>query len=67
MDAAYAFRVEFRLDPDGATVAFRQLRTDAAFLDALEAAIAADLDRFNPDAVDAALDKYFGSSIHVRG
>jgi hypothetical protein len=120
MDAAYVFRVEFRLDPEGAAVAperfeatmevpaekpetdgwlffrdrlwrgeigdeppfrelaserlgvevvaadFRELRTDEAHLDALESAIAADLDRFNADSADEVLHKYLGSSIHVR-
>ncbi|MFO8115296.1 MAG: LWR-salt protein [Halorubrum sp.] len=31
---------------------FRELRTDRDYLDALEAAIAADLDRFNAESVD---------------
>jgi len=121
MNAAYVFRVEFRLDPEGATIApdrfettmelpanepgtdgwlffrdrlwrgeigdepsfrrlasdrlgvevvaanFRELRTDEAFLDALQSAIAADLDRFNADSVDEVLQqKYLGSSVHVR-
>jgi len=121
MNAAYVFRVEFRLDPEGATIApdrfettmelpanepgtdgwlffrdrlwrggsatnrrsggwrasdrlgvevvaanFRELRTDEAFLDALQSAIAADLDRFNADSVDEVLHKYLGSSVHVR-
>jgi len=120
MNAAYVFRVEFRLDPEGATIApdrfettmelpanepgtdgwlfFRDRlwrggsatnrrsggwratvsvsrsspptsensRTDEAFLDALQSAIAADLDRFNADSVDEVLHKYLGSSVHVR-
>ncbi|OYR53980.1 LWR-salt protein [Halorubrum halodurans] len=120
MNAAYVFRVAFRLDPDGAradpdrfettvelpaaepgtegwlffhdrlwrgevgdepsarrflgdrlgvevvAASFRELRTDREHLDALEAAIAADLDRFNADSVDEVLHKYLGSSIHVR-
>ncbi|WP_281194467.1 LWR-salt protein [Halorubrum sp. F4] len=123
MNAAYVFRVTFRIDPDGASadpdrfettveipavepdeegwmlfrdrlwrgevgdepsarafvgerlgvdgidverVAFRELRTDRAYLDALEDAIAAQLPRFNADDVDEALHKYLGSSIHVR-
>ena len=45
---------------------FRELRTDEAYLDALKAAIAADLGRFNAESVDEALHKYLGSSIHVR-
>ena len=47
-------------------VAFRELRTDGAYLDAFSAAIAADLSRFNADDVDEVLRKYLGSSIHVR-
>lgn len=120
MDAAYVFRVEFRLAPEEAVVdpnrfeatmeisasepdadgwlffrdrlwraevgdepsfrrlasdrlgvevvaaEFRELRTDREHLDALRAAIAADLGRFNADAVDEVLHKYLGSSIHVR-
>jgi hypothetical protein len=47
--------------------AFRELRTDQAYLDALETAIAADLSRFEADGVDEVLHKYLGSSVHVRG
>ena len=46
--------------------AFSELRTDRAYLDALETAIAADLSRFEADGVDEALHKYLGSSVHVR-
>ena len=121
MDAAYVFRVTFRLDPDDVSVdpdrfqttmeipavdpgedgwlrfrnrlwrgeigdepsmrrvasdrlgvdvteiAFSELRTDEAYLDALTRAIADDLDAFNADSADDVLHKYFGSSIHVRG
>ena len=56
-----------RLGVDVESVTFRELRTDRAYLDALEAAIAADLSRFNADDVDEVLHKYLGSSIHVRG
>jgi len=124
MDAAYVFRVEFRLEPERATVDperfetvveiparepgtddppggrrffhdrlwrgeigdepsfrrlasdrlgvevvaadFRELRTDREFLDALKREIAADLDRYNADSADEVLQKYLGSSIHVR-
>ncbi|MFC5133845.1 MULTISPECIES: LWR-salt protein [Haloferacaceae] len=55
-----------RLGVEVERVAFRELRTDRAYLDALEDAIAADLERFNADDVDEALHKYLGSSIHVR-
>lgn len=47
------------------SVDFRELRTDAAYLDALKDAIAADLDAFNADSVSEVLSKYLGSSIHV--
>ena len=120
VNAAYVFRVAFRIDPDGAradpdrfettvevpapepgaegwlffrdrlwrgeigdepsarrflgerlgvevvAASFRELRTDRAYLDALEAAIDADLSRFNANSVDEVLHKYLGSSIHVR-
>ncbi|RAW46640.1 hypothetical protein DQW50_03270 [Halorubrum sp. 48-1-W] len=56
-----------RLGVDVESVSFREFRTDRASLDALEAAIAADLSRFNADDVDEVLHKYLGSSIHVRG
>jgi hypothetical protein len=46
---------------------FRELRTDGPYLDALTAAIADDLGRFNADSVDEVLRKYLGSSVHVRG
>ncbi|TKX53319.1 hypothetical protein EXE42_13135 [Halorubrum sp. SP3] len=45
---------------------FRELRTDEAYLDALKAAVADDLGRFNADSVDEVLRKYLGSSVHVR-
>ncbi|MFB6157569.1 MAG: LWR-salt protein [Haloferacaceae archaeon] len=48
------------------SVAFAELRTDEVHLDALRAAIADDLRRFNAEDVDGALTKYLGSSIHVR-
>lgn len=119
MNAAYVFRVEFRLDPDGARaspsrfettmelpapepgtdgwrffrdrlwrgelgdpdrfrdvaadrlgvevtrVAFSELRTDEAYLEALKAAVVEDLGAFNADNVDEALHKYLGSSVRV--
>ncbi|WP_254821332.1 LWR-salt protein [Haloglomus halophilum] len=48
------------------SVAFRELRTDEAYLSALREAIAADLSLFRADDVDEVLHKYLGSSIHVR-
>jgi hypothetical protein len=48
------------------SVSFRELRTDAAYLDALREAVGADLSQFRADSVDEALHKYLGSSIHVR-
>jgi len=47
--------------------AFRELRTDRAYLNALETAIAADLSRFEAADVDEVIHKYLGSSVHVRG
>ncbi|WP_129113103.1 LWR-salt protein [Halegenticoccus tardaugens] len=47
-------------------VAFRELETDEAYLDALKAEIGADLGRFNADDVAEALHKYLGSSVRVR-
>ena len=47
------------------SVAFSELRTDEAYLDALRAAIRDDLEAFRADSVDAALSKYLGSSIRV--
>jgi len=120
MEAAYVFRIEFRLDPDDVwveqdhfetvlsvpaappgengwrffqrncwrgtanneahlrdrftdelsvpvrSVDFRELETDAAYLEALKNEIAADLDQFNAESVDEVLHKHLGSSIHVR-
>jgi hypothetical protein len=53
------------LDVEVAHIAFKELRTDQAYLDALEAAVADDLTRFNADSADEALQQYLGSSIHV--
>ena len=47
-------------------VAFRELRTDEAYLGALREAVAANLDDFRADSVDDALHKYLGCSVHVR-
>lgn len=48
------------------SVAFSELRTDPAYLDALRSAIGDDLAAFNADSVDEVLKKYLGSSIHVE-
>jgi len=55
-----------RLGVEVVDVEFRELRTDEAYLDALEREIAADFDRFNADSVDEVRHKYLGSSVHVR-
>ncbi|QKY17593.1 LWR-salt protein [Halorubrum sp. CBA1229] len=55
-----------RLGVEVVDVEFRELRTDREYLDALRAAIAEDLGRFNADSVDEVLRKYLGSSVHVR-
>ena len=47
------------------SIAFSELRTDRAYLDALRAAIRDDLAAFRADSVDEALSKYLGSSIRV--
>lgn len=53
------------LDVELLDLSFTELRTDEAYLDALEAAVADDLARFNAESADAALQQYLGSSIHV--
>ncbi|WP_418281097.1 LWR-salt protein [Halorubrum sp. DTA98] len=55
-----------RLGVDVTAIAFSELRTDEAYLDALKRAIANDLAAFNAESVDEVLHKYLGSSIHVR-
>ena len=45
---------------------FSELETDAAYREALAAAIEADLSRFNADSTDAVLHQHLGSSIHLR-
>lgn len=54
------------LDVDVLDVEFRELRTDEAYLEALKAAIADDLEAFRADDVPEVLTKYLGSRIHVR-
>ncbi|QCS41394.1 LWR-salt protein [Natrinema versiforme] len=46
-------------------VDFRELQTDEAYLEALESAIAADLELFKAESVSEVLSKYLGSSIRV--
>jgi hypothetical protein len=53
------------LDVSVDAVSFRELRTDQAYLDELEAAIAGDLRAFRADGVPEVKRKYLGSSIHV--
>ena len=49
------------------TVEYRAFETDETYLTALRDAIAADLPAFRDESVDAVLNKYFGSSLEVRG
>jgi hypothetical protein len=119
VEAAYVFRVRFRLDPDEVCVSpatfetvvewpapepgtdgwlrfrelcwrgeasdpgylrdllgdrlgvsvveasFSELRTDAAYLEAWEAAVADSLDAFNADSVREVRHRFFGSSVRV--
>jgi hypothetical protein len=62
---------ETALDIPVETVEFRELRTNAAYLNALKEAIANELDTQsspfgNATNVDEVLKKYLGSSIHVQ-
>jgi hypothetical protein len=54
-----------RLGVAVAAVSFSELRTDRAYLDAFEAAIAADLDRFGGDSVREVRHRHLGSSVRV--
>jgi hypothetical protein len=47
------------------SVTFRELRTDEAYLSALEGEISEHLDLFRADDVPEVLNKYLGSSVHV--
>ncbi|WP_226480552.1 LWR-salt protein [Natrinema amylolyticum] len=47
------------------SVDFRELQTDEEYFDALQSAIAADLEAFKADDVSDALSKYLGSSVRV--
>jgi hypothetical protein len=46
---------------------FSELRTDEAYLDALEEAIEAELDRFGGDSVRDVRHRHLGSSVRVVG
>jgi hypothetical protein len=59
-------RAEAALGVPIESVDFRELRTEQAYLDALEDEIATDLDRFNAGSVREVRNKYLGSSIHVQ-
>lgn len=65
-EAHFRELTEEALDVPVESVSFRELRTDEAYLEALEAEIEANLDLFNADDVPEVLTKYLGSSIHVR-
>lgn len=55
------------LGVDIESVEFRELRTDKAYYESLQDAIADDLELFNADDVPEVLTKYVGSSINVVG
>lgn len=55
-----------RLGVEIESISFSELRTDEAYLDALETKIGDDLALFNADSVDEVLHQHLGSSIHVR-
>ncbi|MFB6114533.1 MAG: LWR-salt protein [Halodesulfurarchaeum sp.] len=57
--------VDDALSVDVVDVEYRALETDEAYLDALESAIASDLQGFNADSVTETISKYLGSSIEV--
>lgn len=54
------------LDVPVTDVSFQELQTDEAYLEALKAEIAENLDPFNADDVTAVISKYLGSSIRVE-
>ncbi|MCY4731234.1 LWR-salt protein [Natronomonas gomsonensis] len=56
---------EEMLGTDVESVDFRELRTDEAYYEELQDAIAEDLALFNADDVPEVLTKYMGSSIKV--
>jgi hypothetical protein len=47
-------------------ISFSELRATPSYVDALEDAIAEDLEPFEADSVDEVLHKYLGSSIRVE-
>lgn len=47
------------------SASFRELRATEPYYERLQEAIADDLDAFNATGVEAVLNKYLGSSIHV--
>lgn len=65
-DAHFRDLVEEALGVTVMSVSFRELRTDAAYLDALRTEVGQNLDLFRADDTVDALHKYLGSSIHVR-
>ncbi len=67
-DQAYARRLfAEKLGVPVDRVEFAALDTDEAYLEALEAAIDADLESFKADDVTEVRSKYFGSSLMVDG
>ena len=65
-EAHFRSLAEEALDVPVVSVSYRAFETDREYLDALEDAIADELDLFNADSVDEVLSKYLGSSIEVR-
>lgn len=57
---------EPRRGPVVESVAFRELRADEAYLDALQEAVAADLDAFRAEDVTEVVHKYLGSSLRIE-
>ncbi|MFC5368538.1 LWR-salt protein [Salinirubrum litoreum] len=58
-------RAEELLGVPVVAVTFSELATDEAYLDALKAAIAEDVDQFGDDTASRVLTTYLGSSIRV--
>lgn len=54
-----------RLGVSVVEASFSELRTDAAYLEAWEAAVADSLDAFNADSVREVRHRFFGSSVRV--